>query len=394
MRILVTDGNSRSALAVVRSLGQRGHEVIVAAAEPSSLAGSSRYAAAREVYPDPSVDTSAFVPAIAEIVRRRNIEVLIPTTEISTLLITGERDQLPPDCRLPFPAVAVVDRAADKSQVLALADSIGIPTPLTRVVHSAAEAKSLEGTLSFPVVAKPARSRVRRGTGWLSTSVAYAPDAAALHAHLAKLPPEAFPVLLQERIVGPGAGVFACCDQGRVVALFAHQRIREKPPSGGVSVLCESAPLDPVLADQATRLLAALGWHGPAMVEFKRDERDGRARLMEINGRFWGSLQLAVDAGVDFPLIAAEIAAGRSPATPPQYRVGVRSRWLAGDLDALLMRLLHTRRTLNLPAGHPGRLRSLWAFLLPTGGHQRLEIERRGDSGPAWFEWRRKLGGG
>jgi predicted ATP-grasp superfamily ATP-dependent carboligase len=394
MRILVTDGNTRSALAAVRSLGRRGHEVTVAATAHPSLAGASRHAAGHAIYPDPNADAQAFVPAIARIVRERNIDVLMPMTEISTLLVTGERDLLPPECRLPFPAVEVVDRAADKAYVLALADTLGIPIPRMQVIASAGDARAHEQSLTFPTVIKPARSRVRRGTGWISTAVAYAPSAAAMHAHLASLPPEAFPVLLQERIVGPGAGVFACCDHGKVIAMFAHRRLREKPPSGGVSVLCESAPLDPVLAGQATRLLGALGWHGVAMVEFKRDERDGSARLMEINGRFWGSLQLSVDAGVDFPHLAAEIAAGRSPASPPEYRTGIRSRWLCGDLDALLMRLLHSEKTLNLPAAHPGRLRSLWNFLRFTGRNLHYEIERSDDLGPASFEWRRRLTGG
>jgi predicted ATP-grasp superfamily ATP-dependent carboligase len=394
MRILVTDGNTRSALAAVRSLGRRGHEVTVAATRQPSLAGASRHAAALAIYPDPIANAQAFMPTIAQIVRERNIEVLMPMTEISTLLVTGERQLLPSGCRLPFPAVEVVDRAADKAYVLALADSLGIPIPRMQVIASAGDARAHEDSLTYPTVIKPARSRVRRGAGWISTSVAYAHSAAAMHAHLASLPPEAFPVLLQERIVGPGAGVFACCDQGKVIALFAHRRLREKPPSGGVSVLCESAPLDAVLADQATRLLGKLGWHGVAMVEFKRDQRDGSARLMEINGRFWGSLQLSVDAGVDFPHLAAEIAAGRSPASLPQYRVGVRSRWLSGDLDALLMRLFHSSETLNLPATHPGRLRSLASFLRFTGRDLHYEIERRDDFGPASFEWRRKFAGG
>jgi predicted ATP-grasp superfamily ATP-dependent carboligase len=391
MRILVTDGNTRSALAAVRSLGRRGHEVIVAATSQPSLAGASRHASGLATYPDPIANTQSFMPAIAQIVRERNIDVLMPMTEISTLLVTGERDLLPPGCRLPFPSVEVVDRAADKAYVLALADSLGIPIPRMQVIASAGDARAHERSLTFPTVIKPARSRVRRGAGWISTSVAYAPTAAAMHAHLASLAPEAFPVLLQERIVGPGAGVFACCDHGKVIALFAHRRLREKPPSGGVSVLCESAPLDPVLADQATRLLGALGWHGPAMVEFKRDDRDGSARLMEINGRFWGSLQLSVDAGVDFPHLAAEIAAGRTPPSPPEYRIGVRSRWLAGDLDALLMRLFHSDKTLNLPATHPGRMRSLWNFFLSNGRDLHYEIERSDDRGPASFEWRRKI---
>lgn len=129
------------------------------------------------------------------------------------------------------------------------------------------------------------------------------------------------------------------------------------------------------------------------MVEFKQDVRDGTLRLMEINGRFWGSLQLAIDSGVDFPSLAVEIATNQTAPTtvPSTYHAGTKSRWLAGDLDALLAIMFHSRRALNLAANHPGRLRSLWLFMRSFSGDVLLEIERAGDSAPARLEWRRWL---
>src|SRR2546430_8599658 len=79
-------------------------------------------------------------------------------------------------------------------------------------------------------------------------------------------------------------------------------------------------------------ILDHVGWHGAAMVEFKV-RADGRPYLMEINPRFWGSLQLAIDAGVDFPWLAYQLAAGLTPDSVEGYRIGVRNRWLLGDLD-------------------------------------------------------------
>ena len=129
------------------------------------------------------------------------------------------------------------------------------------------------------------------------------------------------------------------------------------------------------------------------MVEFKQDQRDGSLRLMEINARFWGSLQLAIDSGVDFPRILADLASGKAPETPVPYQVGVRTRWLAGDLDALFVLLRRSREQLDLPASHPGRLATLAGFLDPRGGNLNFEIERWDDMGPARLEWRRRLSG-
>ena len=82
---------------------------------------------------------------------------------------------------------------------------------------------------------------------------------------------------------------------------------------------------------------------------------------MEVNGRFWGSLELAVDAGVDFPFLAFQLARGIRPDAPPEYQPGVKNRWILGDLDHLLLRLFRSADALNLPDGadvdgaHPPR---------------------------------------
>jgi predicted ATP-grasp superfamily ATP-dependent carboligase len=389
MRILVTDSDTRAALAAVRALGARGHDVVTAGISSASLAARSRHSSAFERYPDPAADSEGFVQAIAEITKRRSIEVVLPMTEVTTLLVTAHQDRF--TGRIPFPDSTTVANASDKAFVINLARELGIPVPRTIVATSAANGIERAAELGFPIVMKPSRSRVRTEDGWVSTGVAYATDAATLRDALERLPPAVYPVLLQERIEGPGVGVFAAVDRGRTVALFAHRRLREKPPSGGVSVLCESAAVDPVAAEHATKLLNHIGWRGVAMVEFKQDKRDGSLRLMEINGRFWGSLQLSILAGVDFPNIAAAIAQGQDLPAPPGYRTGVRSRWLAGDLDAMLLQLFRSRDRLNLPPSHPGRWRMLASFFNPFGPAARCEIERPDDFGPARLEWARRF---
>jgi predicted ATP-grasp superfamily ATP-dependent carboligase len=388
-RILITDGDSRSALAATRSLGRRGHDVFTAATRATSLAGVSRHSHGSFQYPDPSADSEGFVRAVCEFAAREKLDLVIPMTEITTLLLTGERARLPAGCRIPFPEQGLIDRASDKAAVMALARECGVPIPATTVVANVDEARAAAASLSWPIVIKPARSRVRVNSSWLSTGVEYAADATDLIRRLEALDPAVFPILLQERIAGPGVGVFACYDRGASVAQFSHRRLREKPPSGGVSVLRESAPLDPVAAEHAHRLLRALGWHGVAMVEFKQDSRDGSLRLMEINARFWGSLQLAIDAGVDFPALLAELGLGREVTPVASYANGVRSRWLWGDFDVLLAVLFRPRARLFLPPNYPGRLRSLWEFLKFWSPGLNYEVERWDDPRPGLLEARR-----
>jgi predicted ATP-grasp superfamily ATP-dependent carboligase len=389
MRVLITDSDGRPALAATRSLGRHGHEVFTAGSAHPSLASVSRHSSGFDAYANPVADPDRFVEDVCAIAARRRIDVLLPMTEITTLLLTQHQQSLPAHVRLPFASAATVAAAADKAAVMALAEQVGVPIPRTRVVHSIDEGRAVAAELVYPIVIKAARSRIWTGKRWLSTSVSYANSAAELVSILAAAAAQTFPFLLQEKIVGEGVGVFLCFDRDESIAVFSHRRIREKPPSGGVSVLCESTEAEPMAVDYAERLLRRLGWQGVAMVEFKRDSRDGSLRLMEINGRFWGSLQLAIDAGVDFPAILVDLVGGKRPPQRPAYRTGVRTRWLWGDVDSLLAVLFRSRQRLNLSANHPGRWATLYSFLKFWQPGMRYELERADDLRPWWLETRR-----
>lgn len=385
MKILVTDGQNRAALAVTRSLGRAGYQVVVGERRTPSLAQASRYCAGRVVYPDPMTASDAFIDFLARYVRDEAIDAVVPVSDVTTLLMTGHRDRFEPRCAVPFGSAQTVARAADKVDIVSTAERIGVAVPQSVVVHYHARVPEL--AFGYPVVIKPHRSRVRTADGWKSCSVSFAADRAALARDLASRQAHDFPVLLQERIDGPGIGVFACYQRGRAVALFAHRRLRERPPWGGVSALSESVPLDAQARDAAVRLLDEIGWQGVAMVEFKRDTRDGQPKLMEINGRFWGSLQLAIDAGVDFPALLIR-SMGAEPIEAPAYRTGVRSRWLWGDIDALLLVLVGRAKAMGAPQS---RLRALADFLVLRGKDLYYENPRWDDLGPWWQETRERL---
>ena len=385
MKILVTDGQNRAALAITRSLGREGHEVVVGETRARSLAQTSRFCAGSLIYPDPMTMPDAFIEFLAGYVRGAGIELVIPVSDVTTLMLTAHRSRFEPGCAVPFGDAEVVNRAADKVDMVATAARIGVAVPRSITVDRADGPADVD--FEYPVVIKPHRSRIRTSDGWKSSSVGFAADPRELRRDLAGRAAHDFPVLVQERIEGPGVGVFACYQGGRAVALFAHRRLRERPPWGGVSALSESVLLDPVARDAAVRLLDEIGWQGVAMVEFKQDARDGIPKLMEINGRFWGSLQLAVDAGVDFPSLLIRSMTADPIAAPP-YRVGVRSRWLWGDIDALLLVLAGRAKAMGAPQS---RVRALLDFLVWRGRDLHYENPRWDDLGPWWQETRERL---
>src|SRR5437764_61831 len=196
---------------------------------------------------------------------------------------------------------------------------------------------------------------------WIATSVRYARSVEELKAIAARY--EYFsrhPFMIQEYISGQAEGVFVLCDHGKPIVFFAHRRLRERPPTGGVSVLSESIEPNPEAQRIARTILEHVGWHGVAMVEFKVSA-EGTPYLMEVNGRFWGSLQLAIDAGADFPWLLYQSAIGTDLDKVKPYSTGVKCRWLLGDLVSLWKVLIS-----NGSGPHPlpfGKVQSILQFL-------------------------------
>jgi len=391
MDAIILDGDQRSALAATRSLGRRGMAVAVGAESDRSLAACSRYSRDRFHYPSPYRDPDSFFNCIGDYAARHRGAVLFPMTDVTVGELLRRRHELQEMVTLPFVDFERYAAASDKANLLAIAETLGVPTPQT--IFAGNDNTDIDGIVAgatkigYPLVIKPSMSRIRTRNGWIQAGVRYAEDCEALRQELEREACRSVPLLIQERIEGPGIGIFLLLHRGEIVAKFAHRRIREKPPSGGVGVLCEGIEAPVEALDSATKLLQKFDWTGVAMVEFKLDRRDRRFKLMEINGRFWGSLQLAISSGVDFPYLLFQLAAGEKIDPPRGYDVGLRSRWELGDLDHLFLRLRKTPSELALPADAPSRGKVLKefasAFIDPSIHH---EVFRWSDPGPFFFE--------
>jgi predicted ATP-grasp superfamily ATP-dependent carboligase len=391
--ILVTDGNERAALAVTRGLGQAEIPVIVGAETRRSLAGASRYCAGKWQYPSPLNDPEPFISSLMKAVEQFHIKSIMPVTDATVQVLGERREVLPSTVRSSIPLPDKYNSVSDKFRLMQLAEQLSIPIPNTIYVQDGDVAAIADRLTSYPVVVKPGRSLLQVNGQWSKTSVHFVSTGDDLIELYRRIPYLRQPSLIQERIKGNGQGLFGLFDHGKPCALFAHRRIREKPPAGGVSVFRESIELPKPMTDYAVRLMERVKWHGVAMVEFKIDDDSGVPMLMEINGRFWGSLQLSLDAGLNFPYLLNQMIHGAEVTVPAQaYRIGVKSRWLLGDLDHLLLRMTRSRAHLQLDSSAPSRWRCLLDFYKLVQRDLHYEIERLNDPGPALVEYRTWLG--
>ena len=334
MRVLVLDGNENQAVACVRSLASAGHDVVVGAATSWSKAAWSRFAAGSVTYKPPQLDAGAFIRSLVELLHGHEGTLVLPMTERTTLPISEHRAQLiEAGARLVLPSHENVLRAFDKAYTTELASALGCAVPQTIRLTDDAEARALAETASYPVVLKPQMSEeVRRDGRVVSTGrPVYARSAAEFMRQFSLIRGRCSSVLVQQFMEGHGACYFALVQDGQVRAEFAHRRIRDVRPTGSGSALRVSAAMDPRIQQAGRAILESLEWHGVAMVEFK-GALTGELKLMEVNAKFWGSHDLALAAGVDFPGDLAALLEGRT--LPPQAPVKpVRFAWpLGGDL--------------------------------------------------------------
>jgi protein-tyrosine-phosphatase len=376
--ILVPNADSLAGLAVIRSLGRAGHRVIGASARQDAIGFHSRWCAARLVHPshlDPS-----FADWVADAVRTHGIEMLIP----SESFFVGLRERYGEFAR-HFPLHQdrdVVERGFSKYALFERSSRLN--TPPTRLVDTTDldEPGLLAWLRSQPA---PFFVKVDAVHSTTRTSlVRKADDASEAFVIVTGLRGVASRVVVQAWVPGRGVAVGLLRWDGEIVASMPFRRLHEVPHTGGPSSLREVIDA-PVLEADARARLEALDWQGVAMVEYRQDDATGALALMEVNSRFWGSLHLALHAGVDFPRLLVERASGIASRGHPPVPRPIRARLLVpGELQ-------HVASVVRDAACSPAEKReAITSLVLDTFDPRvKSDLLAFGDTGPALFSTRR-----
>jgi len=329
-RVLILDADFVAALTILRSLSRQGIYCDIASAISKPLCQSSRHAKSFFKYPDPLVKTDDFVNFIANLLQENQYDLVIPVTERSLIPLSESNKLDPWRNQLAIAEKNSLAQVLDKSKTLELAKTLDISIPFSHPVSTMQEVESLADNLDYPVVLKPVQS-IPNASQRKQLSVCYAHNPKELLHRSKELLPFC-QLLIQQYAQGIGTGIELLANQGEIVYAFQHQRIHELPLSGGGSCLRKSITVDPVLLQASEKLISALNWHGVAMVEFKWQPETKQYWLMEINGRFWGSLPLADAAGADFPKMLFDLLVLNQLPETRLYKENIYCRKLSADL--------------------------------------------------------------
>jgi predicted ATP-grasp superfamily ATP-dependent carboligase len=244
-------------------------------------------------------------------------EVIMPVGYTSTYFLSMNKKAIAEGEVIPVSDFSTLRIAANKRGSFLLAKEIGVPIPQTFFFKSSSELDDI-AVKSYPIVVKGALEGGCVRYAYSKQDLINKFD--EIYRLQGVLP------VVQEFIRGQGYGFFGLFNHGKPRAVFMHKRVRERYVTGGPSTCAESV-YERELLDYGLKILESLMWHGVAMVEFKRDEADGEFKMMEINPKFWGSLDLALACGVDFPFLLYKMAIDGDVDPVFSYKVPLRFMW-------------------------------------------------------------------
>jgi predicted ATP-grasp superfamily ATP-dependent carboligase len=326
-------------MAVLRSLGKRGIPVTVTAEHKNVQSYYSKYCRDFMIYPSARLDVRLFARSMIRYVARNHFEALFSMGDLTLWPISKWRGEFERHVKLALPAHSSVEQSFNKLHTIQLAKKIAVPVPETFWIRNVDQLRSISARMHYPAVIKP-----RFSWFWISDKTTsefnlrpeYANTAGELVCkYMAIHEKSPFP-LIQEYVPGSNYSVAVLCKDSRVKASCFIKVYRADPVMGGNSTYRETIEPDMRMMHSVSKLMEALDWNGLAEIEFRLDKRDSTPKLMEINARCWGSMQTAIEAGIDFPNLLYKLVTEGSVQDSNNYKIGVKSRWLSGDIRRLI----------------------------------------------------------
>lgn len=337
--VLVTNYNYKNALAAVRDIGENNIQVHTCGPQTRNrVASFSRYSSGWAIYTSPNENMEHFIADIKKIISSREYDMILPIGVDTTIPCSYYKEELQRYTRVPVADYEILERAHDKYRTIEIAKSVDVPVPYTTMMSVE---KLTEESFKYPIVIKARKGASGSGTRYatskneLNNIVREFKNKKSTYIHDFEKP------MIQEYIPGELLDVCVLFNKGQPRAALAQRRVVTYPPSGGVGIVNETIE-DPELIEFATRLLKKMKWHGVAQIEFKRDEK-GVPRLMEVNPKFWGTLELSIAAGLNFPYLLYKMTMDGDIEPRFDYEKNLQIWWSFAHLSQIFLACIKNR---------------------------------------------------
>lgn len=347
---VIVIGDHVQALGIVRSLGRHKIPIFLLNDKNICIGRFSRYGRFIKT-PDMNKEND-FINFMNQLAERKHVKnwILMPTNDKGVYLLSKNRDALSENYKVATPNCDIVKYAYNKKLTYSIAEKNNISIPYTSYPENSEELEEIIPNIKFPVIIKPAimhlffektRAKVIMANNKDELKQAYIKASSII---------DSSQIMVQEVIPGGTEFLYSFCSffkNKKALRACIGKRSRQRPMDfGNASTFVESV-YAPELIDLGTRLLKAIDYYGLSEVEFKKDPRDGKFKLLEINARTWLWHSLAIKCGVDFPYILYSDMIGNEVTSNLSFKENIKFIHIYPDLDVAIKEVFFKKMKLR-----------------------------------------------
>ena len=341
--VLITNYSYKNTLAAVRDIGSKGINVHTCGPPTKNkVASLSVYCSNYSYYTSPNENVNRFIADITRTLSKREYDMIIPIGVDTTIPISHYKKELSEYARVPVADYEILENAHDKYKAIKIAKSVGVPVPETSLMSW----ESLKDeSFDYPFIIKARKGVAGSGTRYVTSKEDFDQVLNEFDGKKSDDIHDYQQPMIQEFISGDLMDVCVLFNRGSPRAALAQRRVITYPPSGGVGIVNETVE-DPELIELALRLMKRMNWHGVAQVEFKKDD-NGVPRLMEINPKFWGTLELSIAAGMNFPYMLYRMTMDGDIDPNFDYERNLQIWWVFAHLPQIFLAYVKNRKVVS-----------------------------------------------
>jgi predicted ATP-grasp superfamily ATP-dependent carboligase len=327
---MLTNAWDRIGYNVLRGLASKGLKVALGTDNHLGMGYFSRYCSVKFIHSNYKLSEKNFIDDIVNAIQKFHPSVYIPTGEEIFTVSRNLGCFKNLNIKIPVSDIDTLEKLNNKIYSHEISTKIKIPVPDTIVPQSFEDIINFIEHYGKQTVIKKGWSRSAQGVFFLNGNE----NKKVIKKIISDNRLEFGKFIIQTKVNGETYGVSVLMKHGEPRAIFTHKRLRERIKSGGPSTLRVSTK-NQLLEEYAVKLLSSVKFHGVAMIEFKYDERTKQGWFIEVNPRFWGSVGLAINSGVNFPYLLYKMAIDGDVDPVFNYQEGIKAKWLLGDISAI-----------------------------------------------------------
>lgn len=299
--VLIPDGNSTWALTVINCLSKNSnYKFFVLSDKKHSATKFSKHKSYYKYYKKKS--DKEWLNSICLEVEKHHISIIVPIAEDEFRFLILHQKSLPESVKvIPLPDIINFETAINKYRLNSFLKKQNLPHPKFKYFNNYETYTSEEINLKFPIIIKPLQEK--GGDGIVKFENQKDLDSYLLshsNSDLGEL-------FFQEYIDGYDIDCSVLCLNGEVLT-YTIQKGKLKGDNAFAPQLCFDFIKNEVVLGIVSQLMKALDWSGVAHIDLRYDEEANDYKIIEVNARFWGSVEGSKFAGINFPDLAIKLA--------------------------------------------------------------------------------------